>query len=70
MQNDTGKKKRLPNAYNIFLKERMQTIDGENQKDKLIKIAFEWKNLNKENRTQFIEKASKLKEEQEQMNLS
>lgn len=64
LQNQNGKKKRLPNAYNIFLKERMQTIDGENQKDKLIKIAFEWKNLNKENRSQFIEKAFKLKEAQ------
>ena len=64
IQNESGKKKRLPNAYNIFLKERMQLIVGDNQKDKLIKIASEWKNLDSKNKTVFMEKASKLREEQ------
>lgn len=66
MQSENGKKKRLPNAYNIFLKERMQLINGINQKDKLIKIAFEWKNLDLENKNVFIEKALKLREEKQE----
>merc|ERR1712224_173736 len=37
--------KRVPNAYNLFLKDRMTVVSGDNQKDKLIKIASEWKTL-------------------------
>ena len=66
MQSENGKKKRLPNAYNIFLKERMQLINGINQKDKLIKIAYEWKNLDLKNKNVFIEKALKLREEKQE----
>ena len=66
MQSENGKRKRLPNAYNIFLKERMQLINGINQKDKLIKIASEWKNLDLKNKNVFIEKALKLREKKQE----
>jgi hypothetical protein len=55
-------KKRLPNGYNIYLKDRMSKIDGENQKDKLMKIAKEWKGLEDSVKQQYKDQASDLKE--------
>ncbi len=60
-----NQKKRLPNGYNIYLKEQMAIVEGENQKDKLVKIAAEWKSLGDNEKQKYKDQASQLKSEVE-----
>ena len=63
--NPKNQRKRLPNGYNIYLKQRMSIIDGENQKEKLVKIAAEWKGLADNEKQKYKDQASQLKSEVE-----
>lgn len=55
--------KRSPNAYNLFIKDRMATATGENQTSKLRAIAAEWKKLDESKKRPFVKEANKQKEE-------
>ena len=56
--------KRSPNAYNLFIKERMATATGENQTSKLKSIALEWKGLDESKKQTFRKDALQRKEQQ------
>jgi hypothetical protein len=55
--------KRSPNAYNLFIKDRMPTATGANQTDKLKAIASEWKKMDDAKKRPFQKEADKKKEE-------
>lgn len=54
------KSKRGLSGYNVYMKKKIKEVEGENQKEKLLKVSSSWKKLSEKEKQKFRDEAKAL----------
>lgn len=54
------KPKRGLSGYNVYMKEKIKGVEGENQKEKLLKVSSSWRKLSESEKQKYKDEAKKM----------